>query len=268
VPSNDAERRRWNDEYWTSAWPRRERLTSVVTGPLVDRLAPVAGERILDVGSGGGTATLAIAVRLGVGRVVGADISEALVALAARRACELPDLHVSFTLADVQSDEVDGAPFDAVASQFGVMFFDDPVRAFANIRAQVRPGGRFVFACWRSIEENPWALGPRLAPFLDPPPAPESGKSPTGPFALADPAATTMLLQAAGWSHVEFEDHDAVAVVERDVIVDDEYLEFVGVHPGDLDKVRRVVEDHLTPLTREDGLIAADLAFRLFSSRN
>jgi SAM-dependent methyltransferase len=268
VPSNDAERQRWNDAYWTSAWPRRERLTSLVTDLLVDRLAPAPGERILDVGSGGGTATLAIAARVASGRVIGADISEALVALATRRASESPGLNVSFTLTDVQCDEIDGAPFDAVASQFGVMFFDDPVRAFANIRAHVVPGGRFVFACWRSIQENPWALGPRLAPFVDPPAAPEPGASPTGPFALADSAATRLLLESAGWSHVEREVHDVVTVVERDIIVDDEYLVFVGVRPTDLDEVRRVVADHLAHLTRDDGRLDARLAFQLFTAIN
>jgi len=51
---------------------------------------------------------------------------------------------------------VPGAPFDAALSRFGVMFFSDPVAAFANLRAQLRPGARVTLAAWGPAAENPW----------------------------------------------------------------------------------------------------------------
>ena len=66
--------------------------------------------------------------------------------------------NVTFVLADAQTDSFPGAPFDAAISQFGVMFFDDPVAAFANIRAQLRPGGRLAFACWQPLRREPLVL--------------------------------------------------------------------------------------------------------------
>ena len=73
---------------------------------------------------------------------------------------------------------VPGGPFDAAISQFGVMFFEEPVVGFANIRAHLVPGGRLVFACWQSSERNPWTFFPAVAEFVPPPPEPAPGKSP------------------------------------------------------------------------------------------
>ena len=92
------------------------------------------------------------------------------------------------------------APFDAAVSQFGVMFFDEPVTAFANIRRHVAPSGRLAFACWQPVERNPWFIGPALAGLAPPPPPPAPGKSPTGPFSLSDPERVDEILSGAGWT--------------------------------------------------------------------
>jgi len=268
VAGNEAEHQRWNDEYWTSAWPQRERLTSVVTEYLVERLAPRPGERILDVGSGGGTATLALAGRVGTGSVVGADISHALTDLARERARARGATNVSFVVADAQDDALPGDPFDAVASQFGVMFFEDPVRAFANLRAHVVAGGRLGFACWRATERNPWFLGAVLAPYVEAPPPPAPGASPTGPFALSDPERTASLLTSAGWSTVTWEGCDAEAEVDVEVLTDDDYLRYMGVAEGDLDSARGAVDGHLAPLRRDNGRLVVPLSFFIFSAFN
>jgi hypothetical protein len=55
--------------------------------------------------------------------------------------------------------------FDAAFSRFGVMFFSDPVAAFANIRASLKPDGRLAFVCWRPLNENPW-MEPRCKPHF------------------------------------------------------------------------------------------------------
>ncbi len=144
--SNQAERRRWNDPVWVARWLSRQALTSEVSGYLLDGLAPADGERILEIGSGTGRATLVLAAAIPGGAVTGADISRPLSELAGQRAKEQGVANVSFVVADVQHDDIPGGPFDAAASQFGVMFFDEPVRAFANIRRHVIPGGHLVFS--------------------------------------------------------------------------------------------------------------------------
>src|SRR4029079_14686550 len=93
---------------------------------------------------------------------------------------------------------VAGAPFDVVMSQFGVMFFDEPETAFANIHSLLAPGGRIGFSCWHRIEVTTWCPGAALAGLGPPPPSPEPGKSPTGPFALGDHERTQRILECAG----------------------------------------------------------------------
>ena len=264
---NEAERRRWNDAYWASVWPRREQLTSAVTGVLLDAAGLVAGERVVDIGSGGGTAAFAAAQRVGAtGSVVGADISVPLVDFATQRARDRGAANVRFVVADVQREGIDGAPFAAAISQFGVMFFDEPVVAFANIRAQLGAGCRLAFVCWQPPAKNPWFVGPSLAPFVAPPPPPAVGKSPTGPFSLADPDHTTRILAAAGWSAIQRTAYEQTVTVDSDALVDDGQLTFLGVSDRDFNAAGAAVTDHLSDLQRDDGRYDAPLAFQVFTA--
>ncbi len=94
------------------------------------------------------------------------------------------------------------ARHDVALSRFGTMFFADPVTAFANIGAGIRPGGRLVMIGWRGVADNEWlrcvfgalAVGRDLP--VPPPGAP-------GPFGLADPDATRAALTAAGFDGIE-----------------------------------------------------------------
>ncbi len=265
--ANDAERRRWNDDYWTSVWPRREALTGAVTGDLLDHLRLRKGDRVLDVGSGAGATTIAVSRLVGAtGSVVGVDISEALVALARSRAAAGSVPTVTFVCADVQVDEIDPPPFSVAMSQFGVMFFDEPQRAFANIRTHVEAGGRLVIACWQEMARNPWFLGNAVGHLLPAPPAPGPGKSPTGPFALSDPERTAGVLSAAGWVDVVRIPFDRVVTVARDAIVDDAQLRFVGVPADRLAEAADAVEAQLSRFARPDGRFAVPLRYQIFSA--
>jgi len=264
--SNEAERRRWNDSAWAAAWPKRERLTTPVTDVLLSRLHLQPGDKVLDIGTGGGVAALATARIVGDGEVVGADISAPLVELALRRAEAQHAANASFIVADVQHETVPGAPFDAAISQFGVMFFDQPRTAFANIRRHLVSSGRLGFACWQAPDLNPWFPGPALAGLAPPPPPPQQGKSPTHPFSLNDPQHTAAILEASGWREITSTQHELVVTVERDTIIDDEALGFFGVPADSFVAAWEAIERHLAPVTREDGRIDAPLAFHIFTA--
>jgi len=267
MDTNQAERRRWNNQDWVSVWHKREPLTDEITPFLLDALALRSGERVLDVGCGGGKATIAAARAVSPsGIAIGADISVPLTDAATRRATNAQVDNVSFCVADMQHERVAGGPFDVVMSQFGVMFFDEPLAAFANIRAHLDPGGRIAFACWQTIDRNPWFIGPALAGIAPPPPPPAPGKSPTGPFALGDHVRTQNLLASAGFANVRRRAHDLVADLPHDAVVDDAQLTFMGVPADKLAAARATVNDHLARFRSGPGRAKFPLAFQVFQA--
>jgi SAM-dependent methyltransferase len=269
VETNEAERQRWNDEQWAALWPKREPLTDAVTAFLLDAAALQPGERVLDVGCGGGMTSLAAGRAVGPeGAVVGADISAPLNALATRRAREAGAENVTFSVADMQTDAVGGGPFDVALSQFGVMFFDEPVVAFANIRAHLKPGGRIAFACWQTGDRNPWFFATAITEHLPPPPAPAPGKSATGPFALGDPAYAADILRSAGFIDVDSTAHELAIEAPPDAIVDEAELTFMGVAPDKLPIVQAAVNEHIRRFEVSPTLSRFLLAFQVFEATN
>jgi SAM-dependent methyltransferase len=265
--SNASERRRWNDDAWTAAWPNRERLTSTVTGVLLDHLGLAQGERVLDVGSGGGWTSIAAGRQVGPqGEVVGADISGPLVALARRRAIEEGATNVHFVVCDVQRDDVPGSPFSAAMSQFGVMFFDEPVTAFTNIASKLDRRSRLSFACWQPLELNPWFVGHAVGAYLPPLPDPPAGKARTGPFALSDAAHTDVILAEAGWRAVVNTPYEMTATVPKSTIVDAAQLAFMGVPDDRIEPAAEAAGRYMDQFDRGDDRYELPIAFRIVSA--
>ncbi len=150
-------------EYWnTVAGPRWvglegfvERRVGAVNDLLLRHSAVDAGEQVLEIGCGTGAFTVPLSEAVGDrGQVVGADISDAMLAGARKRIAESGRRNVSLMQADAQTHEFEPGRFDLIASRFGVMFFSDPAAAFTNLRSAARPAGRLCFACWGPLAEN------------------------------------------------------------------------------------------------------------------
>jgi SAM-dependent methyltransferase len=167
---------------------------------VLDAARLAAGESVLDVGCGSGALTLDAAQRVGPrGLVVGMDVSRPMLARARERADEAKLHRVRFERADVQTGALGAARFDAAVSRLGVMFFDDPVAAFTNLRSALRVGGRLAFVAWQSAADNPWISVPEAATsaFITvEQPVPNA----PGPFSLADPERVRALLERAGFA--------------------------------------------------------------------
>ncbi len=188
---------------WRAEAAGLDRLLAPVLDALLDAASPAPGERALDIGCGAGATSLALARAVGPeGRVLGADISPALLAHAEARGREAGLGHAAFALADAETHPFPPAGFDLALSRFGVMFFADTAAAFANIARALRPGGRIALAVWTELEANPWFTLPRDAALARlPAPAPRPAEAP-GPFALADLGRLAGLLAAGGFAEV------------------------------------------------------------------
>jgi SAM-dependent methyltransferase len=168
------------------------------------------GDRVLDVGCGAGLTTREAARAAAPGSALGIDIS----ADALHRARELAAAegldNITFEQGDAQAHPFEPESFDVVISRFGVMFFAEPVAAFANIARALRTGGRMVALVWQPGEDNEWAVAlDEAVGYTEPEDA--------GPFSLGDPDATRRILERAGFADVEFEGVDEPMFFGADV---------------------------------------------------
>ena len=115
------------------------------------------------------------------------------------------DLPVEFALADATIYPFVPASIDLLASRFGVMFFADPAKSFANMRQALRPSGRLAFACWREPRENPFFMAPLQAAYKHVPKLPQQGPEDPGPFAFASEARVNRILGEAGFTGIAME---------------------------------------------------------------
>jgi SAM-dependent methyltransferase len=198
--------------YWNGPggerWAKRQAAQDIVLKPvldlLVDRAAPQAGERVVDVGCGSGASSFALAAKVAPGgQVFGVDISEPMLTRA--RQSTPPGLPVEFALADATVYPFAPASFDLLASRFGVMFFADPVLSFANLHKAMRRNGRLAFICWQEPRENPFFMAPLQAVYKHVPKMPPVGPEDPGPFAFASEARVTRILGDAGFSDIAME---------------------------------------------------------------
>jgi SAM-dependent methyltransferase len=201
-------------EYWNGSsgrrWTERQEMQDAMLRPISDRLLatalPQTGERVIDVGCGCGATTIEVARRVAPeGDVLGLDISAPMLERARQRAPA--DLPLSFALADATIHDFAPGAADLVVSRFGVMFFADPVLAFANLRKGLRRGGRIAFACWRAAKLNLWAVTPLREALKHAPPLPEAGPEEPGPFSFADEERVSRILGEAGFDDILLAPH-------------------------------------------------------------
>src|SRR5438309_1620679 len=202
APEANAEQIRYWNEAAGPKWVSFQKVIDAQIAPLgeraMDRASIAPGERVIDVGCGCGDTTITLARRVGpAGLVLGIDISAPMLERAAETARAAGLANVRFENADAQTHRLSPGAFDVVYSRFGVMFFADPVAAFTNLRAALRPGGRLAFVCWRSLAENPLFTAPMAAAAKHLPPLPPPHPNAPDPFAFADRARVAQILETA-----------------------------------------------------------------------
>lgn len=210
---------------WAENFRLTDRSFAGLTERLLARIGNCAGQNVIDIGCGAGELSIAVARGNSSANVIGLDVSPMLVATAAQRGAEHPNLQ--FEEADAGSWIRPGFAADKLISRHGVMFFDAPRGAFSHLREIARPGAELIFTCFRSPQENPWAS--ELARLLKVPPSTDPYAP--GPFAFAEEAHVRAILGDAGWQDIEMvpADFAYVAGVGDDPVADAlEFFQRIG----------------------------------------
>ncbi len=206
---------------------RHERMKGRLTARLLAGAQIEDGENVLDIGCGCGDTTILAARAAPRGHALGADLSRIQVAEARRLAAAAGVANATFEVADAQVHRFPDGSFDVVLSNFGVMFFDDPAAAFANLRKALRRGGRLAFLCWRTRDENPFfTIGFAEAAALV---GLRQMPGPNAAFSLAGTGRVGGLLSGAGFGGIEFAKVDEPILIGRDI---DDVLEYERTSPS------------------------------------
>lgn len=187
---------------WLASLDRFEGMIAPIGAALLAQADYRPGERVLDLGCGGGATTLAIAGAVGPeGAALGLDIAPMLVERAAQRAAEAGST-ARFVCADAAAAALDEPPFDRLFSRFGSMFFPEPVAAFSNLKAMLKPGARIDLAVWANPRDNLWMMEVMgvVRQHIEIPPA--TPRAP-GPFAFEDLTYLEEILTGAGFSGMD-----------------------------------------------------------------
>lgn len=188
---------------WLSHLDRFEGMIAPIGEALLARAAYQPGERVIDLGCGGGATTRAIAAAVAPGgEAVGLDISPDLTREAQARAAAMGLANARFVCGDAATTPLEGAPYDRLFSRFGSMFFAEPKRAFAHLHTLLKPGARIDLAVWANPRDNLWMMemmGVVRAHIDIPPAVPRT----PGPFAFEDLDYLADVLAAGGFTGMD-----------------------------------------------------------------
>ena len=251
----------WNGaggERWVSFGDRLEASLQSFGQHTIDTSGAAVDESVLDIGCGCGPNSIELALRVGAnGRVRGVDISSPVLDQARINARASGLAIVSFECADAQTADLGEEQYDLAFSRFGVMFFDDPVRAFENIRGALKPTGRITFASWAARIENAWVAEPLqvVSKYIDLSPPPQDNAP--GPFSLGDEYRVRDVLTKAGFRNIVVAPYKEAMVLGEDISAAVDFLMQMAPSGGAITAAN--------PDQQTRSAIAADLAALLES---
>ncbi len=232
---NTAETVRENSEFvnfWNSVLvPKFIKYRHILVDGLMHHSAMVfpalevsEGDRVVDIACGFGETAIQLAQRVGpAGSVLGIDCCEAFLKIARDDAAAQGVENVTFVEGDAQRYAFEPV-HDFCFSRFGTQFFENPVAGLRNMRSSLKPGATMTAIVWRTIDDNPWLLLPKIIVLEHlPPPGEDAQTCGPGPFSMADPEMVTKQFEIAGYTDIRFERKDAPLVVGNTL---DEAVEF------------------------------------------
>jgi len=276
--ANDEQAAYWNGdeaEHWLANEHRYERMLVAFNAHLLEAAGIDRFDRVLDIGCGCGSTTRAAGGVAAEGRALGIDLSKEMLRRAELTTRKKGLANVVYEHADVQVHAFVDSTYDAAISRFGVMFFSDPITAFANVRRALRPGASMAFVCWAELLQNEWMVVPGAAaasyvalPSPDDPAAP-------GPFSLADRERLLAVLEASGLVDVSIDAVSETLLLGSDPVDSFDFLKKTGIgqtllREAGSEQIARVtdaVTAALEPFVTPDGVRLGSKAWLVTARR-
>ena len=233
-----------------------------------------AADAVLDVGCGTGRSTRDAARLASSGSALGVDLSARMLERARELAAAEGVTNAHFLQADAQVHPFQAGAFDVAISNFGAMFFADPVAAFANVAGALRAGGGLGMLVWRELGRNEWVTALRAALAMGRQ-LPEPPPGAPGPFQLADGDDLRRILADAGFVAVELESVDEPVYLGANVDDAFAFVRTMGMVLGltqDLDDPTRRqalerLHDALAAYETEEGVLLGASAWLVTARR-
>jgi SAM-dependent methyltransferase len=250
---------------WREQHQVTERHWQPVSAELVRLACVQPGHRVLDVATGIGEPALAVAALVGPsGRVVGTDLSPAMIGIAAERAREQGITNVIFQVCDADTGERPVGPFDAALCRWPLVFFADLPAALARIRRALTPGSWLTVSVVGAADRYPLVTTVVAAicnALQLPSPTPEPPGQP-GFFSLADPPALRAALSDAGFADVNVQSFQIVYEFDSgEQLADWQFAisapvnTLLAARPGHRAQARQAVADAAEQYRHADGTI-------------
>jgi SAM-dependent methyltransferase len=249
----------WEGVHWARNRARYNAIVAAFNDDLFRSAAIAPDDRVLDIGCGTGQVTLLAARRAAAGHVAGIDLSAPMLAVARADAAAQGLANVRFDQGDAQVHPFPDAGFDVAISRGGVMFFEDAVAAFANVRRGLRPGGRLVFmGPQRGTPDSAYARATTaLRPLLR-----EPSPASRGMGSLVDPDRIRAVLEAAGFTGISLDPVTAPMDYGRDAADAAEFIlgqgpvrsNLAALDPSVVARTREQLRADLTAFETSEGV--------------
>ena len=229
---NQEQKKFWNEkkgEIWVSLESKIDKMLGPLGDQAIKILKPKVGEKILDIGCGTGSTSQTLSKLVGEsGIITGIDISKPILNFAQKQKENKKIKNINFIQADAQNHQFSDLNFDAVFSRFGIMFFEDPISAFKNIKKSLSCNGRLTFVCWSKREDNDWInLSSNVASqFLELPP--KANPKEPGPFAFEDYFYIEEILIKSGWKNIKIKEYKQNIVIGKTLDYAADFLSRMG----------------------------------------